>query len=65
MTTQPVRKLVCEMAAPGIVIMLVTMIYIATDTWFVSSLETSATAAIGVSFSLIAVIQEDGLKLFW
>jgi putative MATE family efflux protein len=60
MTTRPVRKLVCEMAAPSIVIMLVTTIYNATDTWFVSSIGTSATAAIGVSFPLMAIIQAIG-----
>ena len=60
MTTRPVRKLVCEMAVPSIVIMLVSSIYNATDTWFVSSLGTSATAAIGVSFSFMAVIQAIG-----
>jgi putative MATE family efflux protein len=60
MTTRPVQKLVCEMAAPSIVIMLVTTIYNATDTWFVSSIGTSATAAIGVSFSFMAIIQAIG-----
>ena len=60
MTTRPVRRLVCEMAGPSIVIMLVTTIYSATDTWFVSSIGTSATAAIGVAFSLMAVIQATG-----
>jgi putative MATE family efflux protein len=60
MTTRPVEKLVCEMAGPSIVIMLVTTMYNAADTWFVSSIGTSATAAIGVSFSLMAVIQAIG-----
>ena len=60
MTTRPVRKLVCEMAVPSIVIMLVSTMYNAADTWFVSSIGTSATAAIGVSFSLMAVIQAIG-----
>ena len=60
MTTRPVRRLVCEMAAPSIVIMLVSTMYNVTDTWFVSSLGTSATAAIGISFSLMAVIQATG-----
>jgi len=60
MTTAPVRRLVCEMAAPSIVIMLVSTLYNAADTWFVSSIGTSATASIGVSFTLMAVIQAIG-----
>jgi putative MATE family efflux protein len=60
MTTQPVEKLVCRMAGPTIIIMLVSAMYNMADTYFVGSLGTSATAAVGVSFSLMAVIQAVG-----
>ncbi|MDR0731302.1 MAG: MATE family efflux transporter [Treponema sp.] len=60
MTTQPVEKLVCKMAGPTIVIMMVSAMYNMADTYFVGFLGTSATAAVGVSFSLMAVIQAIG-----
>jgi putative MATE family efflux protein len=60
MTTQPVEKLVCKMAGPTIVIMMVSAMYNMADTYFVGFLGTSAIAAVGVSFSLMAVIQAIG-----
>ena len=60
MTQEPVRKLVCELAAPSIVVMLVLSLYNMADTFFVSSLGTSATAAVGVTFGLMNVIMAVG-----
>jgi putative MATE family efflux protein len=60
MTTEPVERLVCRMAVPTIVIMMVSALYNMADTYFVGSLGTSATAAVGLSFSLMAVIQAVG-----
>jgi putative MATE family efflux protein len=60
MTTEPVEKLVLKLAIPAVVIMLVSALYNMADTYFVSSLGTSATAAVGVSFSLMAIIQAVG-----
>ncbi len=60
MTTEPVEGLVARMAVPTIVIMLISALYNMADTYFVSGLGTSATAAVGVSFSLMAVIQAIG-----
>jgi len=60
MTTRPVEKLVCQMAVPTITIMLVSAMYNTADTYFVGSLGTSATAAVGVSFSFMAIIQALG-----
>jgi putative MATE family efflux protein len=60
MTTEPVEKLVCHMAVPTITIMMVSALYNMADTYFVGSLGTSATAAVGLSFSLMAVIQAVG-----
>ncbi|MDR3173363.1 MAG: MATE family efflux transporter [Treponema sp.] len=60
MTTAPVEKLVITLAVPAIVIMMVSSLYNMADTYFVGALGTSATAAVGVSFSLMAVIQAVG-----
>ncbi|MDR1373946.1 MAG: MATE family efflux transporter [Treponema sp.] len=60
MTTYPVEKLVCRMAVPSIIIMMVSAMYNMADTFFVGSLGTSDTAAVGISFSLMAIIQAVG-----
>jgi putative MATE family efflux protein len=60
MTTQPVEKLVCQLAVPTITIMLVSAMYNMADTYFVGYLGTSATAAVGVTFSLMNILQAIG-----
>jgi putative MATE family efflux protein len=60
MTTEPVEKLVCQMAVPSITIMMVSALYNMADTYFVGSLGTSAVAGVGISFSLMAIIQAVG-----
>lgn len=60
MTEEPVRKLVCTLAVPTILSMLVTSFYNMADTFFVGKLNTQSTAAVGVAFSLMAVIQAVG-----
>ena len=60
MTEQPVEKLVCRLAAPTILSMLVTSFYNMADTFFVGKLDTQSTAAVGVVFSLMAIIQAIG-----
>ena len=61
LTTQPVEKLICQLAVPCILSMLVTAFYNMADTYFVGKLESnSATGAVGVVFSLMAVIQAVG-----
>ncbi len=60
MTTAPVRGLVPRMAVPTIISMLITNIYNMADTFFVGKLGTSATAAVGVVFPLMSVIQTFG-----
>lgn len=57
MTTEPVRKLVCEMALPSIGSMLITAFYNLADTFFVGRISTQATGAIGIVFSYMALIQ--------
>ncbi|MDX9916988.1 MAG: MATE family efflux transporter [Gudongella sp.] len=60
MTKEPVEKLINSLAAPTIVSMLITAIYNMADTFFVSKISTSASAAVGVSFALMAIIQAIG-----
>lgn len=60
MTTKPVNRLVCEMAVPTIISMLVTSFYNMADTYFVGKLNTQSTAAVGVVFSIMTLIQALG-----
>lgn len=60
MTETPVPRLVCELAGPTIISMLITSFYNMADTFFVGKINTSATAAVGVVFSLMAIIQALG-----
>lgn len=61
MTTRPVEKLITRLAVPSIISMLVTTFYNMADTYFVSTMDnTSVTGAVGVIFSLMAIIQAFG-----
>lgn len=60
MLSEPVPHLVCQMAAPTIVSMLVTSFYNMADTFFVGRINTQATGAVGVVFSVMAFIQAFG-----
>lgn len=60
MTTTPVPKLICSLAVPTIISMLVTSFYNMADTFFVGKLNTESTAAVGVVFSMMAIIQAVG-----
>lgn len=60
MTTQPVERLILRLAVPTIISMLVTSFYNMADTYFVGQLNTSATAAVGVVFPVMAIIQAFG-----
>ena len=57
MTKTPVPKLILGLAAPTILSMLITSIYNLADTFFVGQLSTSASGAVGVVSSLMAIIQ--------
>lgn len=63
MTNAPVPRLICNLAIPTIVSMLVTSVYNMADTFFVSQIGTSASGAVGVAFSLMAIIQAIGFTL--
>ncbi|MDR1509710.1 MAG: MATE family efflux transporter [Synergistaceae bacterium] len=60
MTTAPVERLVLKLAVPTVTIMLISALYNMADTFFVGSLGTSATAGVGISFPLMAIIQAIG-----
>jgi len=60
MTETPVKKLICSLSIPTIISMLITSIYNMADTFFVGKIGTSATAAVGISFSIMAIIQAIG-----
>ena len=57
MTTRPVGHLVSEFAVPSIVSMLITSIYSLVDTFFVGNIDTQSTAALGIVFSYMALVQ--------
>ena len=60
MLQTPVPKLVLSLAAPTVAIQLISIIYNTADTYFVSQISTSASAAVGVVFSLSSIIQAYG-----
>ena len=61
MTTTPVGRLIGKLAVPTVITMLITSIYNMADTYFVGLLNnTSATGAVGVVFSFMAIIQACG-----
>ena len=60
LTQTPVPKLISQLAVPTILSMLVTGIYNTADTFFVGRISTQATAAVGLVFSVMAVIQAMG-----
>ncbi|MBO5909264.1 MAG: MATE family efflux transporter, partial [Clostridia bacterium] len=72
MTTEPVERLICKLAIPTILSMLVTTFYNMADTYFVGKIgmgmeetvqavmQTRAQAAVGVALPLMAIIQAFG-----
>ena len=58
MTEAPVGPLICRLASPCIISMLVTAFYNMADTFFVGQMHSNAaTGAVGVVFSMMALIQ--------
>jgi putative MATE family efflux protein len=60
MMEEPVERLISSLAVPTIVSMLVTSVYNMADTFFVSRISTSASGAVGIAFSVMAIIQAIG-----
>ena len=59
-TKAPVSRVILTMAVPAIVSMLVTCLYNIADTYFVGQINTQSTAAVGIVFSLMCLIQAIG-----
>ncbi len=63
MTSDPISRLIPRLALPTVLSMMTTGIYNTADTYFVSQLGTSASGAVGIVFSLMAIIQAVGFTL--
>ena len=63
MLTAPVGPLILKNAVPTICSMMVTALYNTADTFFVSKLGTSASGAVGIIFSIMAIIQAFGFTI--
>lgn len=63
MTETKISKLIPKLVIPTIISMLVTSVYNMADTFFVSQIGTSASAAVGINFSVMAMIQAIGFTL--
>jgi putative MATE family efflux protein len=63
MVETPIPRLVTSLALPTVASQLVTVLYNTADTYFVSQISTSASAAVGVVFSLMSIIHSLGFGL--
>ena len=63
MTETPITRLILSLAVPTVISMLVSAIYNSADAYFVSKIGTSASGAVGVVFSLMAIIQAIGFAV--
>lgn len=63
MTENAIPNLIVSLSVPTIISMLVTAVYNTADTFFVSRLGTSASGAVSIVFSLMAIIQAVGFTL--
>lgn len=60
LTQAPVHRVVLTMAVPTIISMIVTSLYNLADTYFVSQINTQCTAAVGIVFSVMSMVQAIG-----
>lgn len=60
MTESPVSRLIIQLSIPSIISMMISNIYNMVDTAFVGRLGTSASAAVGIVFGFMAVLQAVG-----
>ena len=60
LTSSPVHEVILKLAGPSIVSMLATSLHNLVSTFYVGRISTEATAAVGVSFALMAIIQAIG-----
>ena len=57
LTKGPIHHVIWTLAVPTIISMLITNVYNIVDTFFVGQIDTQSTAAVGVVFSLMFVVQ--------
>lgn len=60
MMEQPVGGLICRLAVPTIITMMISSLYNLADTFFVSKLSDGAIAAVGIVYSLVCFTQAVG-----
>lgn len=63
MMETPIPRLITSLAIPTVLSSLITVIYNTVDTYFVSQIDKSASAAVGVVFSIMSIIQALGFGL--
>ena len=63
MVNTSVSRLITGLAIPTVISMLVTSIYNMADTFFVSHINTQASAAVGIVFPIMSIIQAVGFTL--
>lgn len=63
MINTPVWKLIASLSVPTVISMLITSIYNMADTFFVSQISTEASAAVGIVFPIMSIIQACGFTL--
>lgn len=63
MLCTPIPKLIVSLSIPTLASQLISVFYNTADTYFVSKLSTSASAAVGVVFSLMSIIQAFGFGI--
>lgn len=63
MMETPIPRLVTSMAIPTVIGMLITVVYNTADTFFVSQINKSASAAVGAVYAIMAIIQAVGYGL--
>lgn len=60
LTSAPVHSVILTMAVPTIISMLVTSVYNIVTTFYVGRISTQATAAVGIAFPVMSIIQAVG-----
>ena len=63
MIQTPVKKAILSLALPSMGSMLITSVYNITDAYFISKISISASAAVGIVLSLMALIQAVGFAV--
>ncbi len=60
LTSAPIPRVIGTLSVPTIISMLTSSLYSIADTYFVSQIDTQATAAVGIVFAVMAILQAVG-----